>query len=82
MAYIKDNNKLCSIELCNSNLNDAIGFISYINQEDSIIKIKLVDENGEENGESSIDIEMISCITVDSLDEKKIESLYRINIKR
>ena len=79
LKHIKDKNKICTIELCNSNMNDVVGYISLVDTKASIVKLIIVDENGKRDGEAIIDINMISCITTDSLDEQKIQLLTQIS---
>lgn len=78
LEYIKDNKRICTIELCNSNMNDVIGFVSDISQRGAILRVKMVDADGKADGESRIDMNMVSCITTQSADERKLEFLFKL----
>lgn len=76
---IKDNHRICTIELCDSDLNDIIGYIINIDNNYKNIEMIIINYNGEEDGDAIVDISMISYISFDSLDDKKIEILSKIS---
>jgi len=75
LSYAKTHDKICSFELCESELDDMVGFVGEYN--DGVVKIQSVKECGDPDGEAFIVIENISRISCDTQDEKKIEFLYR-----
>ena len=68
--------KICTIELCNSELQDIVGFIE--DTESSCIKIKLITERGKDDGFTFVPVDKITQISIDSLDEQKIFTLYKL----
>lgn len=79
LKFAYDNKRICEIELSESDQVNDSGYIAEI-LSDKII-IKSVDEYGEFNGESIIDIDMISCLIFDSQDMCKLEILNKSNKK-
>lgn len=71
--------KICTIELCNSELQDIVGFIE--DTESSCIKIKLITERGKDDGFTFVPVDKITQISIDSLDEQKIFTLYKLQQK-
>ena len=59
-------------------MNDVIGFVSDISQRGAILRVKMVDADGKADGESRIDMNMVSCITTQSADERKLEFLFKL----
>lgn len=72
---IKENVRICEIELCDSKLCDIMGYIRDFN--DDNIKILCVDDFGENDGETIIDINTISHVSYDSIDTIRLEILHR-----
>lgn len=68
-------NKIVSIELLNSGYNDIIGYVTDVNN--GICKISQVDEYGNNDGISYIDIANITQISTDSIDEQRIQRLRK-----
>jgi hypothetical protein len=77
--YIVENKKICSIELCNSGICDAVGFISKITN--GIIELVVIDQYGRRDGVQTITLADISHISCDSTDDIKTETLFKINSK-
>ena len=77
LNYIKNNAKICTMELCDSIKDDVQGFIVDISNE--VIKMKIIDSYGYEDGEVFVNGNNISCLACDSSEEKKIEVLFNLN---
>lgn len=73
IKFIKENNYVCSIEICNSGYNDIIGFIDFF--DDMTCSVKAITEYGEEDGRSMIQICDITLIGSDSDEEQTIKYL-------
>lgn len=80
LDYAKYHNKVCEIELCDSGLQDAVGFISEITKEG--LTVQSVNEFGEQDGESILFLSDITALSFGSDDTEKIEILYREKEKR
>lgn len=78
LDYIDKNKKLCTIELCDSNINDVVGFLNKIDLNGATIELNNINDDGEKDGISIVNLNMISSITVDSLDDKKLYDLTRL----
>ena len=79
LDYAKRQNKVCEIELCNSGLQDVVGFISEITGEN--LTVQSVDEYGEQDGEATLFLSDITALSFGSNDTEKIEILYRAKVK-
>ena len=79
LDYAKCQNKICEIELCNSGLQDVVGFISEITEEN--LTVQSVDEYGEQDGEATLFLSDITALSFGSKDTEKIEILYRAKVK-
>lgn len=77
ISYIKENEAICTIELCDSNNYDAIGFVS--NFDSDVIDIEAISQNGKSDGETRVNIISISRLRCDSDDEQKLEILHKLN---
>ncbi len=77
LEYAKTNNKICTIELCGSDLTDAAGFIESF--EKDTVKIKLITEAGKYDGIAIIKLEQLARIWCDSEDYRMYEWLYKLN---
>lgn len=73
LEFIKENNFVCSIEICNSGYNDIIGFIDSFN--DVTCSVNTITEYGEDDGKSMIQIRDITLIGCDSDEEQTIKYL-------
>ena len=80
LDYAKYHNKVCEIELCDSGLQDAVGFISEITKEG--LTVQSVNEFGEQDGEAILFLSDITALSFGSDDTEKIEILYREKEKR
>lgn len=74
LLYAKAAGKIVAIEVNFSGLDDLTGFVE--NVEGNICKIKQVDPFGNEDGIAFADINRISQISCDSLNEQRILYLY------
>lgn len=79
LEFIKSRNLICSIELYDSQIEDAVGFISRIFN-DGIIEIKGVNSAGKFDGECILKLDCISCISVYTLDNIRLEKIIKVNI--
>ena len=79
LDYAKRQNKVCEIELCNSGLQDVVGFICEITREN--LTVQSVDEYGEQDGEATLLLSDITTLSFGSNDTEKIEILYRAKVK-
>ena len=70
------NCRICSIVLCESNNKDIVGYIKNISKD--IATIQNVDENGNEDGNTFVELGRISQITCGSEDEEKLEILHKL----
>lgn len=74
LKYIKKNKMVCSIELLNSDLIDATGFVNCIEKE--YIIINSVTESGDLDGNIIITIDKIERVWCDSDNDRTIQWLY------
>ncbi len=77
LSDISKKKRICEIELCDSNLADAIGYVKKVNANENKIEMSLVDECGNNDGETIIDTQMISHISYDSTDTIRLEILNK-----
>lgn len=75
LNYALQYNKITSIELLNSGYNDIIGYVTDVNN--GVCKINQVDEYGNNDGISYVDIANITRISTDSIDEQRIQRLIQ-----
>lgn len=73
LHYALKHKKVVTIELCDSDNNDVIGFVKQIN--DPYITISMLDENGEFDGETVFLIEHITHIACDGDEEIVLKQL-------
>lgn len=76
LDFAKEKNKIVSIELLESDLDDIVGYVKWIDNE--MAEIKLVDEYGEAEGKSLIYIKDISYIVCDSENEIMLKCLSEL----
>lgn len=69
--------RICEVELCGSNVANVTGYVTEVNLPDNAAKLRLVDEFGNNDGETIIDIQTISSLTFDSTDTVKLEILNK-----
>lgn len=74
--HAKQNNLIITIELFESGLDDAQGFVESV--DNGFLTMRIVDENGRKDGESIFEISSISYISCDSENEAMIKKLYEI----
>ena len=60
--FARANNKICNIQLCDSELEDAVGFIDSIDEIN--VNIKMIQKNGRCDGNSIIQLQRISLQSV------------------
>lgn len=77
LDYIESSNKICSIQSCNSEIFDVVGFIKKYNK--NSIEIQQVDSNAVEDGIIKIKLDDIEKIVCCGDDEVKLEILYALN---
>lgn len=77
LTDISENKRICEIELCDSNLADATGYVKNVDVKENKIELLLVDEFGHNDGETIIDMQMISHISYDSTDTIRLEILNK-----
>ena len=75
MLYAYKFKKIVSIELFNSGIDDAVGYIVSI--EGNSAKIKIVDRYGEYDGEMIINIKDITDIACDTNYQKSLDLLFQ-----
>ena len=78
LNFAKQNNKICSIILCESNNDDIVGFVESV--ENDLLNIRQINENGENDGSAFLDLGRISGIRCGSGEEIKLEILYKLNV--
>lgn len=66
------------IELCNSGNNDLTGFVT--NFQEPYVVVKQINDNGQDDGESIVNFNDITCITCDSEREIALKSLSIISM--
>jgi hypothetical protein len=71
ISFAEKENLLVALELKDSGRNDVLGLVSEING--TLIKIKVVDDYGEFDGESIIDVEDITFVECDSEDLRNVQ---------
>ena len=77
LSFAKKEGQIVSIELSNSECDDAVGFVESFDEE--ICCIKAVDEYGIDDGISYVNYEDITRIVLMSYDEKRLMRLWRYN---
>ena len=76
IKYIFKNKKLCTIEICNSGNNITVGFVKQI--EAKYLDIEIISPYGKTDGTQTINIDDISHISCESMEETKISILTSI----
>ena len=76
LDFIRRENKVPSFELSGSNIKDFYGTISEIT--DDSLQIRAISEQGCAEGFVYVGREKIAAIAFDSLDEWKVETLFRL----
>lgn len=75
MQEIEEKQRVCQIELFDSDDGRMFGTIDSIDLQSGIVKFASLDEYGIIDGESYVDMSAISLIEVDSCDARRIEKL-------
>ena len=75
ISLIKEQRRICEIELCDSSNIDIVGYVDKVSSEN--IELFSVTDCGENDGITTVDINMISQISFDSYDTKKLEILNK-----
>lgn len=60
LKQIQSEKRICSIELCESDCDDVIGFVDEIDEESKTVTLTIIDTHGKQNGKSVVDIETIT----------------------
>ncbi len=74
LALVKNERRVCEIELCESHNVDVSGVV--LDFDDEIIKVLNIDDDGREDGESTVSRRSVSKLSFDSTDTIKTEILY------
>lgn len=77
LSYAKDSSRIVAIELHNSGVFDIIGFVKDVSE--TMCQVRLVNEYGEDDGDTFIDLRSISEISCDSEDERRVMRLYQVS---
>ncbi len=72
-AYAQKAGKICSFEICESNINNFYGIIYGFNTD--LINIKVISEYGIEDGLTDLDKNNITTISINSKNEIKLDIL-------
>ena len=79
LNFVKDKELVISVELCDSNLCDAQGYVKKVSIDN--IEIDLIDEYGYNDGITDIDLKTVTSIVCDSNDETILKILSKIEGK-
>ncbi len=80
LEFAKSHNKICTIELCNSDRDDVVGFIEEYSE--TTITIKSIKKDGIYDGEAIINVEQIIDLSYGREEHQKIEILYNLKNKK
>lgn len=72
--YVKINQLICAVELCDDPDRCVSGFICCI--DDNLLKLEIVELQGIKSGYAFMDINEISSVIVQSQDEHRLQVLY------
>lgn len=75
LDFARENQSIVHVELCNSDLDNAIGFVSEIDDE---ILIHQITPFGEPNGSTYISLEHITSIFCDGEGDKLLEQVVKL----
>ena len=77
LTHATEYERICFIELCESDNLDAVGYINHHNDEEVVIVN--IDECGESDGEECLEFERISAVTLGNEEIIRLEKLHIIN---
>ena len=77
LSDIKDKHRICQIELCDSDSVDITGYVNDVDTKNLTVEICLIDELGNNDGCSVVDMQMISYLSYDSNDTIRLEILNK-----
>ncbi len=77
LLYAKELKRLVSIELHDSGYFDVVGLVEDVSE--GVCRIHIINEYGESDGCSFINMDSISKISCDSEDERRVMRLYQIS---
>lgn len=77
VSKIREQNRICEIELCDSSNSDIVGYIN--SETKNRIELLEISDVGENNGIVQVNKRMISKISFDSYDTNKLEILRELN---
>lgn len=72
---IKNEKRICAIELCESDCDDVYGHITEVDSTQEIIKIATVDSHGQNDGITVIDIKSVSEVYYRTRYTERLEAL-------
>ena len=75
LMYAKELNRLVSIELYDSGYYDVVGLVENVSE--SVCQIHTINEYGERDGCSFVNLDSISKISCDSEDERRVMRLFK-----
>lgn len=78
LEYSMKKEYIVSIELSNEGYYDCIGIINHMNNQ--TLKVDAIDEYGESEGSIFVNFSEITKMTINSLDDRKRNKLYKLNI--
>lgn len=78
--YVMTNKLICTFELSHNIDRCICGIINEIDE--SLLRVEIINEHGQESGYAYVDIDEISSIIVQSQDERKLQILYSKKINR
>lgn len=78
--YVMTNKLICTLELSHNIDRCICGIINEIDE--SLLKVEIINERGQESGYAYVDIDEISSIIVQSQDERKLQILYNKKLYR
>lgn len=72
---LANSKSICQIELCDSEFVTLSGIIKTYDCQRGIVELELIDDYGDSDGETIIDVQTVNLITYDSLDTKRLSVL-------
>ncbi len=76
LNYALQNKFICNIELCDDDSSTEFGLVSSLFQDSPYVGFSVVDGYGQKDGEASINNNDISCVSLLTLDTKRVQILF------
>lgn len=76
LKQIKDEKRICIFELYESDCDDVMGLIDEVDENRQLVKVSLVNDRGQSDGQATVDFETISRVYYQSLLTTKLEILH------